>query len=290
MENEMTTGQAYAACLAMARRHYENFPVASRLLPKRLRLPVAVIYAFARTADDIADEGDTPAEARLQALDDYAHALGACINGAPTNDPIFIALDDVIRRHGLNPTLLHDLLRAFRQDVTKHRYANFAEVLAYCRYSANPVGRLLLQLDDHTDPDLMAQSDAICSALQLINFYQDLVQDYDENDRIYLPQDEMQAHGVEEGHLADRVSDRAMRGLMSLQFRRCRELMISGAPLAWTLTGRLGLEIRLTVMGGLRVLDRLEQQSDLFGRPRLRAIDYGRIFWRGETAATPTSS
>ncbi len=272
--------QAYAACLGIARRHYENFPVASWLLPKRLRMPVAVIYAFARTADDIADEGNAPDEERLQGLDDYARALDDCIEGDPPGDPVFIALSDVIAQHDLDTTLLHDLLHAFCMDVTKQRYANFTEVLAYCRYSANPVGRLLLQLDGQTDSELMEQSDAVCSALQLINFYQDLTQDYEENDRIYLSQDEMRAHSIEEEQIANQVSDQAMRKLMSMQFRRCRELMCAGAPLAWQIKGQLGLELRLTILGGLRVLDRLEWQSDLFSRPRLRPWDYARMFTR----------
>ncbi|MBI1195660.1 MAG: squalene synthase HpnC [Gammaproteobacteria bacterium] len=287
MRGEISVDQAYSDCLAKARRHYENFPVASNLLPKRLRLPVAVIYAFARTADDIADEGDADPEERLQALNDYARALDDCLDDGPADEPVFIALADVVKEHDLDRTLLHDLLRAFRMDVTKYRYANFAEVLNYCRFSANPVGRLLLQLDGHRDPGLMAQSDAICSALQLINFYQDLAQDYDENDRIYLPQDEMHAHGIDDEQIADRRSGPAMRKLMALQFERCRELMCSGAPLAWRLKGRLGLEIRLTVMGGLRVLDRLEGQTDLFSRPRLRSGDYVWMLWRALMPSPP---
>jgi len=286
MTNDMNVGQAYSACLAMARRHYENFPVASWLLPKRLRMPVAAIYAFARTADDIADEGDVLTETRLQGLDDYARALDDCIDGnSTTNNPVFIALGDVIQQHGLDGTLLHDLLRAFRMDITKHRYANFAEILAYCHYSANPVGRLLLQLDGQTDPELMEQSDAVCSALQLINFYQDLAQDYDENDRIYLPQDEMDTLGVNEEQIANRITNQAMRNLMIIQFRRCRALMYAGAPLAWSIRGRLGLELKLTILGGLRILDRLERQTDLFSRPRLRTKDY---VWMVGHALTPT--
>lgn len=287
MSGEITVDQAYAACLAMARRHYENFPVASNLLPKRLRLPVAVIYAFARTADDIADEGDTSPEERLAGLDDYARALDDCLDNGVSDDPVFVALADVVRQHELDRTLLHDLLRAFRMDITKPRYSNFAEVLGYCRFSANPVGRLLLQLDGHSDPDLMAQSDAVCSALQLINFYQDIAQDYDENNRIYLPQDEMETHGIDEERIADRDTGPAMQKLMALQFARCRKLMCSGAPLAWRLKGRLGLEIRLTVMGGLRVLDRLEAQTDVFSRPRLRPGDYARMISRALIPVPP---
>jgi squalene synthase HpnC len=271
---------AYRHCLRLTRGHYENFPVASRLLPRRLQRPIAVIYAFARSADDFADEGDLSAEARLAKLDDYVAILDALREHRPAGDPVFIALGDVIDRHALPLEPFYDLLAAFRQDVTKHRYADFAEVLAYCRCSANPVGRLVLYLFNEATAENLRDADAVCTALQLINFWQDLAQDYDENNRIYLPQDEMAACNVTEAHLAAHRSDGALRNLLDLQIERARRLLLSGAALGTRLKGRLGLEIRATVCGGLCVLDALARRDDLFARPRLRRSDWLRILGR----------
>jgi phytoene/squalene synthetase len=153
-------------------------------------------------------------------------------------------------------------------------------LLDYCRRSANPVGRLLLHLYGIQDAAALRESDAICSALQLINFWQDLAQDYAENDRVYLPQDEMAACGVSEAHLAERRSDAALRKLLDMQIDRTRRLLLSGAPLGSRLTGRLGMEIRATVHGGLKVLDALARRGDLFARPRLRRRDWLSILLR----------
>ena len=271
---------AYRHCLRLTRNHYENFPVASRLLPRRLQRPIAVIYAFARSADDFADEGDLSVETRLARLDDYVAKLDALRVRRPASDPIFVALSDVVDRHALPPAPFYDLLTAFRQDVTKKRYADFGEVLAYCRHSANPVGRLVLHLFREATAENLRDSDAVCTALQLINFWQDLAQDYTENNRIYLPQDEMAACGVSESHLAERRSDAALRKLLDLQIERTRRLLLSGAPLGARLTGRLGLEIRATIRGGLKVLDALARRDDLFARPRLRRRDWLSILLR----------
>ena len=277
--------RAYADCLASARSHYENFPVASWLLPRALRRPVAVIYAFARQADDIADEGDLAAEARLARLAELDELLDGIAAGVPPTtsaDPgLALALADVIGRQRLPIGLFRDLLSAFRQDVTQKRYANFGEVMDYCRRSANPVGRLLLHLQGCTDTRDLACSDAICSALQLINFYQDLGQDYAENGRIYLPQDEMQHHGVDESHFRERRTDFGMQQLMRNQYARTFRLLRAGAPLARRLPGRFGFELRLTVLGGRRILERLDQnRTDVFARPRLTRNDWARIVWR----------
>ncbi len=270
--------RAYAQCIDKARAHYENFPVASRLLPARLRGPVAAIYLFARRADDLADEGTLPAEARLHALDALEQRLLAAAEDRPDDDPGFLALAHAIRSHGLPVALFQDLLNAFRQDVNKKRYGDFGELMQYCRLSANPVGRLLLHLVGHTDKRSLAWSDAICSSLQLINFYQDLSQDYHEMGRIYLPQDEMARFGVTERHIAEAISDMSMQRLMHLQFTRADRLLRSGAPLGGVLKGRFGLEIRLITLAGARVLWHLRrQQSNLFSRPRLRLADYAVI-------------
>lgn len=272
---------AYDYCLQLARNHYENFPVASTLLPARLRRPVAVIYAFARTADDIADEGENSPSERLAALEQYSEHLQQLEQGSPPNDPIFIALADVIATHRLPLSLFHDLLSAFRQDVTTKRYSDFAMVLDYCRRSANPVGRLLLHLNgDATEENLQA-SDKICSALQLINFLQDLQQDYQENARIYLPQDEMERFGIDETWLADRRNDEAMHQLIALQLERIRTMMQEGAVLGSKLAGRFGFEIRLIIAAGIKVLEKLSHHcGDVFARPRLGSSDYLQIVWQ----------
>ncbi len=280
MEKE-TLQNAYSECLQMAKSHYENFPVASRLLPKHLRLPIAVIYAFARRADDFADEGELSDEERIAALDDFGDKLVMIEQGKESSDTTFIALADVIKQHQLPVSLFHDLLTAFKMDVTKKRYANFGEVMEYCRYSANPVGRLLLHLNKETSPRNFGYSDAICSALQLTNFLQDISQDIEESDRIYLPQDEMQQFGVTEDDIHNKLTNPATRRLIEFQIRRTVKLMQAGAPLGKVLKGRMGLELRMTIMGGSRILYRLNQQyDDVFSRPRLNKWDIVWVIWK----------
>lgn len=287
---------AYEFCQALANRHYENFPVASHLLPRQLRLPVAVIYAFARTADDLADEGDITAEERLHQLGLYAANLEVIQQGRVPDSPIFIALSDVIHQHDLPLELFQDLLSAFRQDVSQKRYRNIDEVLDYCRRSANPVGRLLLHLNGEASEENLLASDEICSALQLINFLQDLQQDYQENDRIYLPLDEMQRFGVDESHLQTTCSDQAMQALIDYQLERIRRMLNHGAPLGRRLHGRFGLEIRLIIVAAMKVAEKLTQhQGNVYARPRLRKADYLHIllrtlFFRGTISRAGSSS
>ena len=260
----------------MAVGHYENFPVASLLLPAQLRRPVEILYRFARSADDFADEGDDPPEIRLQKLNGYRSQLET------PSEPLFHDLVKIIREHELPVGLLRDLLDAFSQDVTKKRYASYAEVLDYCRRSANPVGRLLLQLFKRTtDSDLRA-SDAICSALQLINFWQDVDLDYARDNRVYLPQDEMARFGVTETHLTKKTCDDAWRALLAFQVARARALMLSGAPLGRVLPGRIGLEIRATIQGGLRILQKIEAADyDVFRkRPVLTPFDWPLLLFK----------
>ena len=273
---------AYRECRRRARRHYENFPVASLALPRRLRDPVAAIYAFAREADDLADEGAMAAEERLAALDERERRLEAAVAGTPDpEDPVQVALADAIPRYRLPVQPFRDLLSAFRQDVTKSRYADFGEVMDYCRRSANPVGRLLLALYGVEDERTIAHSDALCSGLQLVNFLQDIRQDIDESDRIYLPASDMERHGVTERHLREGISDPAMRGLLREQIERARRLLRGGAQLGKRLPGRAGFEARLILYGGVRTLNRLhDQKDDLFSRPRLRPRDSAWVFWR----------
>lgn len=261
--------------------HYENFPVASLLLPRRLRHPVAVIYRFARTADDLADEGDAPAAVRLAQLDAYRQELGKLEAGTPSQHPVFAPLAEVILTHGLPFKPFHDLLDAFSQDVVKRRYADFQEVMHYCSRSADPVGRLMLHLYGAARPENLAQSDAICSALQLINFWQDVAIDL-RKDRIYLPQDELRRFGVDEDQIARGAADERWRQLMHFQVGRARDMLLSGAPLARSLKGRIGMELKMIVQGGLRITDKLEQvRYDVFRqRPTLAAADWPRMLWR----------
>ena len=260
----------------MSVEHYENFPVASLLLPARLRRPVELIYAFARTADDFADEGVAPPGIRLAKLGVYRAHLVTIAAGETPRDPLFAELGAAVREHALPVQLFNDLLDAFSQDVTKKRYARYEDVLDYCRRSANPVGRLLLHLFKHTTEPALRASDAICSALQLVNFWQDIDVDFTNDDRVYLPQDEMARFGVGTLHLIEKTCDDAWRGLLAFQIKRTRDLMLSGATLGRDLPGRIGLEIRATVQGGLRILEKIEAAGyDVFlRRPTLNLFDW----------------
>ena len=266
-------------------QHYENFPVASVLLPRHLRHPVQVIYAFARQADDIADEGDGPANVRLQRLQQFGAELDRIERGENSDQPLFNDLADVIREHQLPLQYFRDLLHAFSQDVQKTRYANFAEVMDYCRRSANPVGRLLLHLYRQTDARQLALSDGICSALQLINFLQDIAIDYGKG-RIYLPQDELAKYAISEQQIARGDSAGMWWPFMQMQIERSRKLLQAGAPLGKQLPGRIGLELRLIVMGGERILHKLHKtQGDCFQqRPVLKPIDWMYMFYRAVRA------
>jgi len=261
--------------------HYENFPVASLLLPRALREPVQVIYHFARSADDIADEGADPDDVRLRRLSVYRERLAAVAAGETPQDALFRNIARIVRIHELPIGLFSDLIDAFAQDVRKKRYGDFRDLLDYCRRSANPVGRLLLHLFKRTSDSEVAASDAICSALQLINFWQDVDRDFAKG-RIYLPQDDMARHGVGERHIADKIVDPAWQRLMAFQVERSRQMILSGKPLARSLPGRIGLEIRTTIQGGLRILEKIEAAGyDVFRRrPVLRALDWPLLLLR----------
>jgi len=255
--------------------HYENFPVASVLLPAELRHPVSVIYRFARTADDFADEGDLRPHERLALLAGYRAELRRLEAGRSAASPLFQELSEVVAAHQLPLAPFYDLLDAFSQDVAKQRYANFAEVMDYCRRSADPVGRLMLHLYGESDDHSIACSDAICSALQLINFWQDVEIDFRKN-RIYLPQEDMARFGVTEDQIAASDASGGWWDLMRFQIDRSRRMMSLGAPLARRLPGRIGLEIRTVVQGGLRILEKLERaRGNVFRRrPVLRPWDW----------------
>jgi len=265
--------------------HYENFPVASWLCPAHLRPAIAAIYAFARTADDIADEGSASADERLRDLAAFRADLQAAGRGVPPSarwPRVFYPLGDAIDRFRLPVPLLDDLLRAFEQDVAKTRdgagYASRAELIDYCGRSANPVGRLLLHLYGVHDAQALARSDAICSALQLINFWQDLGVDIPRG-RFYLPEDRCAALGVNPRSLDQTPQATA---LIEENVRWARGLMREGSPLVHQVSGRAGWELRLVVQGGLRILDKIEalRYRTLKTRPRLRAWDLPVLLWR----------
>lgn len=255
--------------------HYENFPVASWLLPKRLRRPVEAIYRFARSADDLADEGDTPPAARLEHLAGYRAELDRIERGEAVCDPVFVPLAAAIREHAIPLAPFRALLSAFEQDVGKTRYAHFGEVMDYCRRSANPVGRLMLHLYGDHDRRHLAYSDAICSSLQLINMLQDIAVDCRKG-RIYLPQDELAACHVSETQIAQGDTSGLWHTMMQRQIARTRTLLQSGAPLGRALKGRIGLELRVTILGGETILRKLHADPGcvFHNRPVLRKTDW----------------
>lgn len=259
----------------MAVDHYENFPVASILLPAALRPAVRAIYRFARTADDIADEGDAPAQQRLAELAALVTVLDQIDAGGDGGWPDLAA---AVRRHRLPLEPFRDLLSAFAQDVTVKRYADYQSLLDYCNRSANPVGRLLLKLYEIEDETAQAWSDDICTGLQLANFWQDVALDWQKG-RLYLPQAELSRHVVAETAIAERRVDSAWTALMRAQTALTRRMLESGAPLAHRLAGRIGWELRLVIQGGLRILERIDQvDGDVFRRrPQLQASDWTRM-------------
>lgn len=261
--------------------HYENFPVASFLVPARLRRPIEVIYHFARSADDIADEGDASPDERLAGLAAYQRELDRIEAGETPQGALFVSLAEIIRRHALPIQLFRDLLDAFAQDVVKKRYADYPELLDYCRRSANPVGRLVLHLFGRTEPEHLDQSDCICSALQLINFWQDVAVDW-KKDRIYIPQTDFPHFHVGEDDIAASRWSANWAALMDFEIDRATALMKRGAPLVKVLPGRLGWEIRLTIQGGLRILERIRQvRGDVFDRrPKLGLVDWAYVIAR----------
>lgn len=255
--------------------HYENFPVASVLLPRRLRQPVAAIYHFARAADDIADEGDLGDAERLRQLDEFRAELDRIDKGEKPRSTLFFALSHQIIACDLPLQPFYDLLDAFSQDVVQKRYPDFAALQDYCRRSANPVGTLMLHLYEEVTPVNLAYSDAICTALQLINFWQDVAKDWAIG-RVYLPQDDLAKFNVKETQIADARTDDNWRALMQFEVQRARKMMHYGKPLGSILTGRIGLEMRMIIQGGLRILDKIEATDyDVFNRrPVLKPHDW----------------
>ncbi len=277
---------AYAHCARIARRHYENFPVASLLLPRGKRRHVAAVYAFARGADDFADEAAFEGR-RLELLADWRRRLLRAAEGR-ADHPVFVALADTIRSHRLPVELLDDLLKAFEQDVRVSAYETFQDLLGYCRLSAVPVGRLVLHLFGRAEEDLLRRSDSICAGLQLANFWQDVGPDLDRG-RCYIPQEDLRSLGCPASDLRERRASTAFVEVMRLQVGRARALFEGGAGLPSLAGGRLGFELRLVLLGGERVLERIEKAGyDVFRRrPALTVPDWTRLLVRAAVAGAP---
>jgi phytoene synthase len=273
----VTIDDAYRVCLRLARTHYENFPVASWLVPRTMRPHVAAVYAFARTADDFADEGDAPPALRLARLAAWRDLLHGRQPGMamPAEAPaIFMAVHDTIDRFDLDLQLLDDLLSAFEQDVLVKRYATWGDVLDYCRRSANPVGRLVLALARCDDPRAQQQSDAVCTALQLTNFWQDFGRDWAAG-RLYVPQDVLALHGAREEDVDDGHPSAAWRAVFADVAARTATLFDEGRDVADAVGGRLRYELRATWLGGRAILQRtVELRTTSFvARPTLTSRD-----------------
>lgn len=282
----MTSGleAAYAACERLAQSHYENFPVASRLLPARMRPHVAAIYAFARIADDMADEGSRPASERIAELDAWGARLDRALVGADAAGPnahVFVAARHTIDECRLPPALFHDLLSAFRQDVTVTRYPTWDALTDYCRRSANPVGRLVLRVAGVDRADADTASDAVCTALQLTNFWQDLEIDWKKG-RLYVPESIWGPAGAREPDLTSRRLTPQWRAALQDAIRRTRKLFAEGRAVCDEVSGRLRYELRVTWLGGTRILDKIEAADfDMFAsRPKLTRADVPSLLWR----------
>lgn len=260
----------------MSVNHYENFPVGSIVLPRRLRKPVHAVYAFARTADDIADEGNAESAERLRQLDELKAELDRIAQGGKPQTALMQRLhNEAIEPFQLPLQPFYDLLAAFSQDVVKTRYENFGELIAYCRLSANPVGRIMLHLYGQTDEVSMAQSDGICTALQLINFWQDVAVDWQKG-RVYIPQEDLQKFKVSEEQIAAGKADFAFQRLMAHECQRAFQMLKAGSPLGKTLKGRIGFELRMIIVGGQLILQKLGGcKYDVFNqRPLLDKKDW----------------
>ncbi len=279
MENDsLEISSAYKSALDFAKSHNENFPVVSLLLPKELRKHVAIIYWFARTADDFADEGNLQTNQRLYNLDECENSLTKLLKGE-FQSAYSLALNQTIKEKNLTPKLFYDLLTAFKQDVVKKRYNDFNDVLDYCRHSANPVGRLMLELFNTRSEEAFNYSDKICTALQLTNFYQDIEVDYQKR-RIYFPQDEMKRFNVNENIFAEKENNINLKQLLKYNIDRTQKMFDEGKNLLRFLNGRLKFEIKWSILGGEAILQRIRNNDyNIFSaRPKLTRTDLGVLF------------
>jgi phytoene synthase len=273
---------AYAECRRLARRHYENFPVASRLVPRDKRDALAAIYAFARYADDVADEPGV--EGRLEKLAEWRDLLRECYCDR-AHHPVFLALHDSVRRYALSYNNFEDLLRAFEFDVGVNRHRDFTSLLAYCAWSANPVGRLVLELFGYRDPEVVDLSDCICTALQLTNFWQDVARDV-ERGRVYLPLEDLRRFDYSLSDLGAGCVDARWQGLLTLEIARTRQLFEQGKTLPERVARELRVQLRLTWLGGMTILDKIEAAGyDVFRRrPTLGKLDLVRLYFHARYA------
>lgn len=269
---------AYKECLAIARSKYENFPVASVLLPQHLRRAIAAIYAFARTADNIADEGNLCREGRLELMTKFETSLYDIQYGKPPTEPLFIALKHTIECFNLPIQLFYDLLTGFRQDILKNRYQNFNEVKDYCHYSANPIGRLLLYLTGQASRENLQLSDNICTGLQLINFIQDIDIDCKNRDHCYFPTDELEQYNLNIEKIANRTDTQNYRDLVNKNIQRAQEIYKQGVKLGDNLPGLFGVEIRFIIACGNKILQKLAARNNIFQKPILSKTDMFIIF------------
>lgn len=255
-KSDQSINKGYHQALLLAKSHYENFPVISLLVKKELRKDVAIIYWFARTADDIADEGELSAEKRLEKLSRFEKKLSDSLSGFYP-DEFWEALHNTIIEKNISPQNLFNLLKAFKQDVTKNRFINFEEILEYCSNSANPVGRIILELHDIRTDSVFNLSDKVCTALQLTNFYQDVKIDLKKN-RIYIPLDELKKYQIEENSLAKSENNPNFAQLMKFQVERNRQIYREGEEIIKYLSGRLKYQIKWTILGGMAILSKIE--------------------------------
>lgn len=284
---------AYHAAEKIALEHYENFPVGSIFLPKTLRKPICVIYAFARSADDIADEGDDTATVRLEKLECYWQALEAMEKDSLAKDrsntimfntssytspPLFFALQDVINSHKLPYSLFFDLLKAFKQDVIKQDYQSYDEILQYCNYSANPIGRLLLHLTNNVTEENLSASDSICTALQLINFIQDLHSDLTLRNRCYFPLNEMLKLGIHKNDLLSQKNSNSISFFINDQIVRAKKSLEQGTILVARIRGLFGFELRLIIAAAHHIIETLLKRTIVYERPSIRFWHWPKIF------------
>ena len=273
--------EAYNSSEEFAKSHYENFPVLSLTLPREVKKHIAVVYQFARQADDLADEGEINPEKRIQNLELYEKRFNDCLRGQFITD-FWMALKNTINEGNLTPKYFYDLLSAFKQDVYTKRYQNYNQLLDYCSRSANPVGRIVLEICGVRNEEAFRHSDYICTALQLTNFYQDVSVDWLKG-RVYLPQDEMEKFGVTENLFDEKQNNANFKSLLKFQVGRTRKLFVDGRSLLPFLPSSLLRQIKITILGGEKILDKIEviDYCVIEQRPKLSRVDYLKIFAKG---------
>jgi squalene synthase HpnC len=272
---------AYKNSLTFAKSHYENFPVVLFTIPKEIRKHIAIVYQFARQADDIADEGNFATETRLEKLNEYENDFNLSLNGKPKND-FWLALKNTIEKFSIEEKLFLDLISAFKQDVIKNRYETFEELLDYCSRSANPVGRILLKIFNVNNIEAITASDKICTALQLTNFYQDISIDILKN-RIYLPKEKMKLFGVEEQQIKNKIADENFKRLLKTLLEETKIMFEEGKNIHRYISVNFQLQMKMTILGGEKILEKISLiDYDVFNkRPKLSKKDFAIILLNG---------